>query len=177
VRHSTTFREFSHPPFFVPDSHNYIRLWPLLNPARGVDFIMAFDSSADTTYFWPNGTAMIATYNRTIRNDDVFRLSMANVPTNQNSWVNLGLNARPTFFGCDARDVTNYNASAGVSAPVIAYIPAYPWSTFANTSTYQLSYAKDASKAHLDNGLQSTTLNGTVRVSFSCITTLSDAQL
>ena len=45
----------------------------------------------------------------------------------------------------------------------VAYIPAYPWSSFANTSTFKLQYSKDESRAGLDNGMHSTTLNSTVR--------------
>lgn len=37
---------------------------PLLIPARGVDAILAFDNSADTTYSWPNGSALWTTYQR-----------------------------------------------------------------------------------------------------------------
>jgi lysophospholipase len=136
-----------------------IPLWPLLSPQREVDFVMAYDASADTNYFWPNGTALIATWNRTLYNSRNY--SMPNVPDSPNSFVNLGLNSRPTFFGCNASDVTNYDQSKP-PAPLIAYIPAYPWSTFANTSTYKLSYEPDESRAHLDNGLRSTTLNDTV---------------
>lgn len=35
---------------------------PLLIPIRGVDAIISFDNSADTTYFYPNGTAPTTTY-------------------------------------------------------------------------------------------------------------------
>ncbi|EIN07115.1 hypothetical protein PUNSTDRAFT_144669 [Punctularia strigosozonata HHB-11173 SS5] len=137
-----------------------IPLWPLLNPDRQVDFVMAYDSSADTDYSYPNGTAMIATWNRTMYNSQKY--SMPNVPTNSNSWVNLGLNSRPTFFGCNASDVTNYNASANWTAPIIAYIPSWPWSYFANTSTYKLSYEHSESLGALNNAFHSTTLNDTV---------------
>lgn len=137
-----------------------IPLWPLLNPSREVDLVLAYDASADSdNQNWPNGHAMIATWNRTMLQSKNY--SMPNVPTNVNSWVNLGLNQRPTFFGCDAQDVTNFNPS-GIPAPIIAYIPSYPWSTFANSSTFKLSYERDESRAHLDNGLRSTTLNDTV---------------
>ncbi|CAG9939886.1 unnamed protein product [Clonostachys rosea f. rosea IK726] len=36
----------------------------IINPYRAVDIIFAVDSSADTTYSWPNGTALRATYDR-----------------------------------------------------------------------------------------------------------------
>lgn len=105
------------------------------------------------------------------------------------------LNARPTFFGCNASDVTNHDASH--TAPVIgqyaadssrrrrqcllmslefydlAYIPAYPWSTFANTSEDKLQYSSHESRAALDNGVHSATLNNTVCYAWCDLSSLS----
>ena len=55
-----------------------IPLHPLLQPQRRVDVIFAIDSSADTTNRWPNGTSLVATYQRSvsssgIANGTVFR--------------------------------------------------------------------------------------------------------
>lgn len=43
-----------------------------------------------------------------------------------------------------------------------AYVPAYPWSAFSNTSTYKLSYSHTESVGGLNNGFHSTMLNNTV---------------
>ena len=40
-----------------------VPLWPLLQKERKVDFIFAVDSSADTQN-WPNGTSLVATYEK-----------------------------------------------------------------------------------------------------------------
>jgi lysophospholipase len=51
-------------------------------------------ASADTQYFWPNGTSLVATYQRSqssYANGTLF----PEVPS-QNTFVNLGLNSRPT---------------------------------------------------------------------------------
>lgn len=98
---------------------------PLLSPYRSVDAILAFDSSADTTYSWPNGSALRTTYERSLqlaRQQNV-SINMPVVPS-VNGFVNGGLNTRPTFFGC--------NETTG---PIIVYVPNYPWSYYSNTST------------------------------------------
>jgi lysophospholipase len=100
---------------------------PLLTPYRNVDAIIAFDSSADTTYSWPNGTALRQTFERAeilAQTQDV-RIRMPRIPS-ANGFVNGGFNQRPTIFGCDAQNG---------STPLIVYVPNYPWSSYANTST------------------------------------------
>lgn len=46
-----------------------IPLHPLIQPTRQVDVIFAVDSSADTSN-WPNGTALVATYDRSVSEID-----------------------------------------------------------------------------------------------------------
>jgi len=86
-----------------------IPLHPLIQPHRNVDVIFAIDSSADTPYNWPNATALVATYERShggLANGTFF----PSIP-DQNTIINLGLNTRPTFFGCEASNMTNIMAS------------------------------------------------------------------
>ena len=90
---------------------------------------------------WPNGTALVATYARSllpIANGTAFPA----VP-DVNTFVNLGLNGKPVFFGCD---VGNASASASDSTqttlpPLIVYIPNAPYSYMSNVSTFQMDYA------------------------------------
>ncbi|OKL61876.1 hypothetical protein UA08_02278 [Talaromyces atroroseus] len=94
-----------------------IPLNPLIQRKRNVDIIFAVDSSANAHVIWPNGTAMIATYERTLAgyaNDTSF----PSIP-DANTFVNLGLNNHPTFFGCNityisnvSEYVTSYNTTA-----------------------------------------------------------------
>jgi len=126
---------------------------PLLVPYRNVDVIFANDNSADVVYpdlstvNWPNGTAMVATYQRAVLS------LMANVTTfpdvpDQNSFVNLGLNSRPTWFGCDASNFTD-----GINVPpLVVYIPNAPYTHFSNTSTFQLAYGRAERDAMINNG-------------------------
>ena len=95
-----------------------IPLHPLIQPNRHVDVIFAVDSSADTSN-WPNGTALVATYERSLNSSGLANhTAFPSIPS-QNTFVNLGLNAHPTFFGCDASN------SSGPT-PLVVYIPNAP---------------------------------------------------
>ncbi|KAK3906989.1 lysophospholipase catalytic domain-containing protein [Staphylotrichum tortipilum] len=125
-----------------------IPLHPLIQPARAVDVIFAVDSSADTTFSWPNGTALRATYDRThgaIANGTLF----PPVPDDV-TFVALGLNNRPTFFGCD---VKNFTLSAGQTVPpLVVYVPNAPYSAVSNFSTFKPSYTDEERNGMIRNG-------------------------
>jgi len=140
-------------------------LHPLIQPERAVDVIFAVDSSADTSApgaNWPNGTSLVATYERTF-------LSIANgtsfpaVP-DQNTFVNLGLNSRPTFFGCDPGNTTN-------TTPLIVYIPNAPYTYNSNVSTFDLEYNDTERNWIIQNGYDVATMgNGTMDSSWpTCV--------
>lgn len=130
-----------------------IPLNPLIQPERAVDVIFAVDSSADTTYNWPNGTALRASYDRSqssISNNTLF----PPVP-DANTFINLGLNARPAFFGCD---VDNFTLAAGQSVPpLIVYIPNAPYTAYSNVTTFTDSYSLEQRNQIITNGLNSAT--------------------
>jgi lysophospholipase len=44
------------------ESGQTIPFWPLLQPARALDVIIAFEGSSETRMGWPNGTNIIDTY-------------------------------------------------------------------------------------------------------------------
>ncbi|KAF6818154.1 Lysophospholipase [Colletotrichum sojae] len=130
-----------------------IPLHPLIQPNRGVDVIFAVDSSADTTYNWPNGTALRATYDRItepIANGTVFPA----VPDAE-TFINLGLNRRPTFFGCDA---SNFTLSGSQRVPpLVVYIPNAPYVARSNVSTFDPDYERAQRDAIIQNGYDSAT--------------------
>ncbi|KAK4459590.1 lysophospholipase [Cladorrhinum samala] len=136
-----------------------IPLHPLIQPFRNVDVIFAVDSSADTIYSWPNGTALRATYDRSqsaIANGTLF----PPVP-DEHTFINLGLNSRPTFFGCDSK---NFTLKEGQSVPpLVVYIPNAPYSFNSNASTFDPTYADDRRNSIIRNGYEVATQgNGTV---------------
>lgn len=138
-----------------------IPLNPLLQPIREIDVIIASDSSADTDYYWPNGTSLVSSYERYMSlqgNNTAF----VYVPDAQ-TFVNLGLNSRPTFFGCNASNVT-----AGINVPpLIVYLPNAPITALSNTSTYMLEYDDSQVSDILTNGWNVATRgNGTLDASW-----------
>lgn len=123
-------------------------LHPLIQPERGVDVVFAVDSSADTLeengdLNWPNGTALVATYQRSL-------LPIANgtsfpqIP-DVNTFVNLGLNNRPTWFGCNLDDTES-------PAPLIVYLPNAPYAYMSNVSTFQMVYSTLERDSIIQNG-------------------------
>jgi lysophospholipase len=131
-----------------------IPLAPLIQPLRNVDVIFAIDSSADTSTYWPNGTSMVATYQRSlssIQNGTTF----PSIP-DVNTFLNLGLNRRPTFFGCNSSNMTG-------SGPLIVYLPNSPYSYHSNVSTFKLTYNDTERNMIVLNGYNVATMgNGTV---------------
>ena len=136
-----------------------IPLHPLIQPFRHVDVIFAVDSSADTDNFWPNGTSLVASYERSLSLNTSTNLangtSFPAVP-DTNSFVNLGLNTHPTFFGCNSSNTSTIT-------PLIVYIPNSPYVYQSNYSTFTSSYNTSERDAILMNGYEGATMgNGTV---------------
>ncbi|KAF4626357.1 hypothetical protein G7Y89_g11807 [Cudoniella acicularis] len=132
-----------------------IPLYPLIQPQRAVDVIFAVDSSADTNYNWPNGTAIVATYQRSLNATIENGTAFPSIP-DQNTFVNLGLNTRPTFFGCNASNTTG-------DAPLIVYIPNAPYIYQSNVSTFDPEYNSTERNAIIENGYDVATMgNGTL---------------
>jgi lysophospholipase len=132
-----------------------IPLYPLLQPMRNVDVVFAVDSSADTTYNWPNGTSLVATYQRSLNNTIENGTAFPSIP-DQNTFVNLGLNNRPTFFGCNASNLTG-------PAPLVIYLPNAPYIALSNVSTFDPEYNDTQRNAIIRNGYEVATLaNGTL---------------
>ncbi|KAF5658567.1 lysophospholipase [Fusarium heterosporum] len=136
-----------------------IPLHPLIQPVRGVDIVFAIDSSADTEYNWPNGTALRATYERVgsaIGNGTQF----PSIPSAE-TFINRRLNQRPTLFGCDAN---NFTLSHGQSPPpLIFYIPNAPYVAQSNVSTFDMSYTIAKRDNIILNALNGATQgNGTI---------------
>ncbi|EXJ53608.1 phospholipase A2 [Cladophialophora psammophila CBS 110553] len=132
-----------------------IPLHPLIQPARKVDVIFAIDSSADTKTNWPNGTSLVATYRRSVNSMFANGTTFPSIP-DQNTFVNLGLNSRPTFFGCNLANMTG-------DAPLIVYLPNFPYSYASNVSTFDLQYNNTERNAIVQNGFDVATMaNGTI---------------
>jgi len=140
------------------ETNQNIPLEPLL--IRNIDTILAFDNSADTTYSWPNGSAIRTTWSRAVAFKEQYHLDelkIADIPTT-NTFVNKGLNTRPVFFGCNVTD-----------SPLVVYVPHYPWSYYSNSSTFKLAYNEDEAIPQMESAMRSLTLNGTVPTWPKCL--------
>ncbi|KAM5356591.1 hypothetical protein ACJ41O_003237 [Fusarium nematophilum] len=128
--------------------------YPHLRIEREVDVVFSFDSSADTESGWPDGASPIATYERSL--EDISDGSAFPVVPGKNTFRNLGLNARPTFFGCNATNTSD-------PAPLIVYIPNYPYVYSSNISTFQATINSSELSALIENGYAvATMLNATL---------------
>lgn len=133
-----------------------IPLHPLIQPERHVDVIFAIDSSADTNQSWPNGTALVATYQRSLNSSGIANgTSFPPVP-DTNTFVNLGLNTRPTFFGCNSSNTSS-------PTPLVVYIPNSPYVTNSNVSTFDLDYKDNQRDAIILNGYNVATMGNSTR--------------
>ena len=138
-----------------------IPLHPLIQPFRHVDVIFAVDSSADTDSHWPNGTALVATYERSLNGSSPGGGNLANSTSfpaipGQNTFVNLGLNTRPTFFGCNS-------SNTSFPTPLVVYVPNSPYTYQSNVSTFDPSYNTSERNSIVENGYNVATMgNGTV---------------
>lgn len=119
-------------------------LQPLMQPQRAIDVIFAVDAGADTGKNWPTGASLVTTYeryqNETIANGTEFPY----VP-DVNTFINKGLNNRPTFFGCEAKNTTK-------PTPIIVYLPNVPYSYLANYTTITASFKNKERDALIENG-------------------------
>lgn len=133
-----------------------IPLHPLIQPERHVDVIFAVDSSADTPSHWPNGTSLVATYERSLNSTGIGNgTAFPSIP-DANTFINLGLNTRPTFFGCDSSNLTG-------PAPLVVYLPNYPYSTYSNVSTFALSFGNAQRDKIILNGYEVATMANSTR--------------
>ncbi|KAF8000931.1 hypothetical protein HF325_004720 [Metschnikowia pulcherrima] len=121
-----------------------IPIYPLLQHPRGVDVVFAYDNSADTDQYWPNGTSMIASYQRQF------------------------LDQGNAFFGCSAKNLTSLLPDGAdedevYNSPVIVYTANRPFSFYSNTSTFKLSWENEQKLGMIQNGFETASrLNSTL---------------
>jgi lysophospholipase len=138
-----------------------IPLHPLIQPVRAVDVIFAVDSSADTTYAFPNGTALRASYERSM--ESIGNGTKFPAVPDAETFINLGLNRKPTFFGCDTSEFTKDGGENVSIPPLIVYMPLTPYTAYSNVSTFDPAYTDAERNAFIENGYNVATMgNGTV---------------
>ncbi|RAL02836.1 uncharacterized protein BO80DRAFT_492094 [Aspergillus ibericus CBS 121593] len=135
-------------------------LHPLIQPTRNLDVIFAVDSSASTPNNWPNGSPLVATYERSLNTSGIANgTAFPSIP-DKNTFINLGLNTHPTFFGCNSSNITGH-------APLVVYLPNYPYTTYSNKSTFQLTYDISERDDMITNGYNVVTMANATRDTYS----------
>ncbi|EMG50278.1 Lysophospholipase 2 [Candida maltosa Xu316] len=132
-----------------------IPLLPLLH--RNVSVIFAFDNSADEDG-WPDGISMVSTYQRQFspQGDGI---AFPYVP-DEYTFRNLNLTSKPTFFGCDAKNLSSLTDNI-YDVPLIIYTANRPFTYFSNTSTFKLKYSNTERAGMINNGYNvASRLNG-----------------
>ncbi|KAI3402476.2 PLB2 [Candida oxycetoniae] len=134
-----------------------VPLLPLLH--RNLSVVFAFDNSADELN-WPDGTALIQTYERQF-SEQGKGIAFPYVP-GQSSFLNLNLTAKPTFFGCDAKNLSTLTDDI-YDVPLVIYIANRPFTFWSNTSTFKLEYSVQERNRMIQNGFEvASRLNGTL---------------
>lgn len=88
------------------------------------------------------------TYRRTNNNASyAHTISFPSVP-GFDTFIALGLNQRPTFFGCDSRN----HSGSGTPPPLIVYLPNTPFGFYTNLSTSKLEYKDAEIDGFISNG-------------------------
>lgn len=126
---------------------------PLIQQERGLDIIFAVDNSADMKLQWPDGSSLVHTYERQFFTQGN-GMAFPYIP-DTNTFVNLGLNKRPTFFGCDASNMTDLE----YIPPLIVYLPNSEYSFKSNQSAFKLSYSETQRRQMIQNGFEIATRN------------------
>lgn len=128
----------------------------LLTTHRKIDTVFAMDNGDN----WPNGRPLVAAYERQFT-DQGKSLVVPYVP-NTETFLHNNLTAKPTFFGCDARNLTDL-IKDDVVPPLVIYVANRPFSFYSNTSLYKLSYTDEEKKGMIRNGFETVSrLNGTI---------------
>lgn len=128
----------------------------LMTTHRNLDLVFTMDNSAN----WPNGQPLIDAYDRQF-SDQGKSLVVPYVP-DSNTFLHNNLTAKPTFFGCDAKNLTDL-VKDDVIPPIVVYVANRPFSFYSNTSLFQLTYTDEEKKGMIRNGFETVSrLNGTI---------------
>ncbi|CAI5760031.1 unnamed protein product [Candida verbasci] len=132
---------------------------------RNLDILFTFDNSNDWLN-WPDGSSLIKTYERQFTHPEYL---FPYVP-DTNTFKYFNLSSKPTFFGCDAKNLTSLTSDI-YSVPLVVYFGNRPFSYWTNTSTYKLKYTDSERDGMILNGYNiATRLNGTLDKEFNtCI--------
>ncbi|KAJ6114167.1 lysophospholipase 1 [Penicillium capsulatum] len=116
---------------------------PLIQRKRNLDVIFAADTSgSEADDYWPDGSAVVNTYNCSLT-------GLADIPfppvPDVNTMKNLGLNAQPSFFGCNSSNLTS-------PVPLVVYLPNHPVTAATNDTLLDTEFNASRRDAWITNG-------------------------
>ncbi|EGV64866.1 hypothetical protein CANTEDRAFT_104061, partial [Yamadazyma tenuis ATCC 10573] len=155
------------------DDGQNIPFQPLLQPARNLDLILAFDMSSDL-YNFPNGSSLTKTASRFHNSDATMEINTFSIsgykqavfPKVPSAEQIKQLPNTPMFLGCDL--IFDYPRLEGSHIkqvdgnflpPLLVYTPNRHISYASNTSTFQLSYNHSEINQMFQNGYELATAN------------------
>ncbi|KAL8287260.1 hypothetical protein RQP46_003712 [Phenoliferia psychrophenolica] len=124
-----------------------VPFFPLVQPQRKLDVFFAIDSSTDRPNHWPDGTEIWNSYRKSLL-PGYEAIAFPVIP-DPNTFVSLGFNVRPTFFGSSC-----YSQPNNVTTPLIVYLPNYHETFASNTSTLTTTYSVADQLSFYDNSFQ-----------------------
>lgn len=123
---------------------------------RALDLVFAFDNNGAA---WPDGELIISTYERQFTYEG--KSTVFPYVPGESTFEYYNLTARPTFFGCDALNLTDL-VKDDVVPPIVIYIANRPFEFYSNVSTEKLTYTDHEKKGMIANGFDvANQMNGT----------------
>ncbi|KAG5650185.1 hypothetical protein H0H81_000391, partial [Sphagnurus paluster] len=120
-------------------NHENVPFGPLFVRARGIDVIVTIEGTSDDINNWPNGSSLVFTSRRQSTLLRSSHQQFPPIPPTVEGFIDAGVNARPTFFGCDPK-------RSPPEFPLVVYLPNAPPingdDPVTNTATFQLSYTR-----------------------------------
>ncbi|OWB76275.1 hypothetical protein B5S32_g425 [[Candida] boidinii] len=151
-----------------------VPLDPFIQPSREIDVVVIFDNDGDSNDSWPLGATLFETEERVLHyNQD---LKFYDLPSSIEEFVELGLNKRPVFFGCNGDDLLSHSYGDedddsddfAHMLPLLIYFPNSYMTFSSNTSTLQLEYTNEERNAMIQNGFEvATRMNFTLDAEFA----------
>lgn len=123
-----------------------VPLSTLMVKERELDVVFSFDNNGAK---WPDGTSLIDTYERQHTYEG--KSTVCPYVPGQSTFEYYNLTAKPTFFGCNASNLTALTKD-GVVPPIVIYIANRPYEFYSNTTTLKLTYSDNEKKGMVTNG-------------------------
>jgi lysophospholipase len=127
------------------EGNSAMPFWPLIQPERNVDVIIAADNGADTTDDFPSGTAIVGAY-EAAQAQGLNRMPF--IP-DLTTFLAQGLNKHAVFFGCNTPDTAT-----------IVYLPNNNYTYASNIDTVIIQTSKEQTAGIIANGNAIATQNG-----------------